>query len=201
MLNKVGIFLKGIGAEVYEAKLPEIDGVFEMWMSLIEDDYPITYEMTNRKYHENLYIELLKALIGRSKYTAPTLMISFYKSKIMPLFPSLKENSHHIKRRDSLKNAINKLLGDDGVLLLPTIPTIRVKPSSTYLQFKNASYTGLFNCLNMTMTQIPMGLAKNGSPLGFQAVTTNLNDRFTIKLAEVIEEQFGGWVSPSLVQV
>jgi fatty acid amide hydrolase 2 len=59
------------------------------------------------------------------------------------------------------------------------------------------SYTGIFNILGFPVTQCPMGLNKNGLPIGVQVIAAPFNDHLTIAVANEIEKQFGGWVSPS----
>jgi amidase len=46
-------------------------------------------------------------------------------------------------------------------------------------------------------TAIPLGLA-NGLPVGVQMVGPWLEDRTPLKLAELIEREFGGFVPPPM---
>jgi amidase len=56
-------------------------------------------------------------------------------------------------------------------------------------------WPGIATCPGLPSTAIPLGLA-NGLPVGAQIVGPWLEDRTTLKLAELIERAFGGFVPP-----
>ena len=59
----------------------------------------------------------------------------------------------------------------------------------------NFSFTAVFNAILMPVTQIPLGLAPDGLPLGVQLVAREGNDHLTIALAQHISEVTKlGWV-------
>ena len=45
-------------------------------------------------------------------------------------------------------------------------------------------------------TTIPVGRSPDGLPIGIQIIGPWLEDRTTLKLAELIEREFGGFVPP-----
>ena len=47
-------------------------------------------------------------------------------------------------------------------------------------------------------TAIPLGLTSEGLPVGVQVVGPWLEDRTPLKLAELIEREFGGFVPPPM---
>jgi fatty acid amide hydrolase 2 len=59
-------------------------------------------------------------------------------------------------------------LGDNGVLLYPSHPFPAVYHYSSFLRPYNFGYWAVFNVLNLPVTQVPMGLNKDGLPLGIQ---------------------------------
>jgi len=59
------------------------------------------------------------------------------------------------------------------------------------------SYAGAINCTELAATHIPMGLGSVGLPVGFQVAAGPYQDRLTLAIAEELEREFGGWVSPS----
>ena len=67
------------------------------------------------------------------------------------------------------------------------------------LKFNNISYTMIFNVLGVPVTNCPLGLSKDGLPIGVQVVGMPFNDHMTIALAQEFEKAFGGWVSPSKI--
>ena len=60
-------------------------------------------------------------------------------------------------------------------------------------------WPGVATCPGLPATAIPLGFA-DGLPLGAQIVGPWLEDRTTLKLAELIEQAFGGFVAPDLKQ-
>jgi fatty acid amide hydrolase 2 len=58
------------------------------------------------------------------------------------------------------------------------------------------SYTAIFNVLGVPVTQVPLGLGEKGLPVGIQIVGGLNSDLLTLRIAEILEEGFGGWVEP-----
>jgi len=62
-------------------------------------------------------------------------------------------------------------LGDNGVLLYPSHPFPAVYHYSSILRPYNFGYWAIFNVLKLPVTQVPMGLSRDGLPLGIQVHT------------------------------
>jgi amidase len=58
------------------------------------------------------------------------------------------------------------------------------------------AWPGVANVTGLPATQIPLGLSPEGLPIGVQIVGPWLEDRTPLKLAELIEREFGGFVPP-----
>ena len=58
------------------------------------------------------------------------------------------------------------------------------------------AWPGVANLTGLPATQIPLGLSPEGLPVGAQIVGPWLEDRTPIRLAELIEREFGGFVPP-----
>ncbi|KAK3884588.1 hypothetical protein Pcinc_011144 [Petrolisthes cinctipes] len=99
----------------------------------------------------------------------------------------------------ALQMKIQRLLGESGVLIYPSHPTMAPYHSESFLRPLNFSYTAVFNALGFPVTQVPLGLAPNGLPLGVQVVGGMYQDHLTIALAQDLEKAFGGWVCPSKI--
>lgn len=82
------------------------------------------------------------------------------------------------------------------ILLYPTHPKIAPYHNHPIFTPFNFAYTGLFNALGFPVTQCPMGLSKEGLPMGLQVVAAPFEDHLTLAVARALEEQFGGWVNP-----
>jgi amidase len=60
------------------------------------------------------------------------------------------------------------------------------------------AWPGIATMPGLPATAIPLGLNAQGLPLGVQIVGPFLEDRTPLKLAELIEQQFGGFVPPKM---
>jgi amidase len=58
------------------------------------------------------------------------------------------------------------------------------------------AWPGIANLPGLPATAIPIGLSREGLPIGVQIVGPWLEDRTPLKLAELIEREFGGFVPP-----
>jgi amidase len=45
-------------------------------------------------------------------------------------------------------------------------------------------------------TSIPIGMSKEGLPIGIQVIGPYLEDLMTIKFASLLEREFGGFIQP-----
>ena len=57
-------------------------------------------------------------------------------------------------------------------------------------------WPGIATLPGLPATAIPLGLDKEGLPIGVQIVGPWLEDRTPLKLAALIEHEFGGFVPP-----
>jgi len=60
------------------------------------------------------------------------------------------------------------------------------------------AWPGLATLPGLPATAVPLGLSKDGLPVGVQIIGPFLEDRTPLKLAELIEREFGGFVPPPL---
>lgn len=190
--------LQSLGATVHEAKIVNLKKPFNLWMAKMsgDDTNKMAFEMTNRNGTVNLFTEMIRCLLGQSPHTFTVLCTAIFQ-EISAKLSGNKEQ--YLEQHQKLKNELDRLLGNDGVLLLPTCPELAVKPVSCFLKFKNTCYSGVFNTLRVAMTQIPLGLNAKGIPVGMQAIATHLNDHLTIQVAELLDQEFGGWVPPTKI--
>ena len=65
-----------------------------------------------------------------------------------------------------------------------------------YVYSDQMAWPGIANLPGLPATAIPTGLSPEGLPVGVQIVGPWLEDRTTLKLAELIEREFGGFVPP-----
>lgn len=62
------------------------------------------------------------------------------------------------------------MLGNNGVLLIPTFPTPALHHNQSFFYVPGGAYCLLFNIFGFPATHVPMGLNKEGLPIGFQVI-------------------------------
>lgn len=85
----------------------------------------------------------------------------------------------------------------DGVLLHPPFPRTAPRHNGTLARPWLFGGASIFNLLELTATEVPLGLDRGGIPLGVQAVAAAGNDHTTIRVALELERAMGGWVPPA----
>lgn len=142
----------------------------------------------------NPFVEIFKYLLGYSKYHYVTLAVAGIEHLRNPLPHCLPDvSSRFVQMGLKLREKIQALLGSNGILLFPSHPNTALSHNRPFLAPLNFSYTSIFNVLHLPVTQCPMGLDKNGLPLGIQIAAARNNDRLSIAVAKQLEHQFGGW--------
>lgn len=203
-INKTIKFLGASGAQIYrldtERKFADLKKTFNIWSAAVYDPKHRLYMdfLTNGKRHEmNPYWELFKCALGlQKKYTASVL--TFALTEELGLWNVNMEANREMWQR--LKADLHQLLGSNGVLICPTMPQSACKHSESLSKFSNFAYTTLFSAMNVSVTNVPMGLDKKGMPIGIQVISAPYNDNLTIQVAEALEEQFGGWTPPCKIK-
>lgn len=105
------------------------------------------------------------------------------------------------KRASELRKKFNEILGNDGVLLVPTHPEPAPKHYTTLLKVFNVSYTSVTTVLQAPITQCPLGMSKEGLPFGVQIMARPYNDHLTLAVAEEFEKAYGGWTAPCRIDL
>ncbi|XP_048370783.1 fatty-acid amide hydrolase 2 [Sphaerodactylus townsendi] len=137
--------------------------------------------------------ELLKWLVGRSSHTFPAIALGM-SERLVNWNPKAKTKAEGMAR--SLQEEMADLLKDDGVFLYPPHPVVAPRHHEPLGMPFNFAYTAIFNILGFPVTQCPLGLSKEGLPLGIQVVAGRHNDHLTLAMARYLEQEFGGWVCP-----
>ena len=81
-------------------------------------------------------------------------------------------------------------------MLYPTHPSPAPRHNHPMFRPADFSYCAIFNVLGVPVTQVPLGLSSNGLPLGVQVIGGLFSDLLTIRIAQEIQEAFGGWIPP-----
>ncbi|KAK3741616.1 hypothetical protein QZH41_019260, partial [Actinostola sp. cb2023] len=163
-----------------------------IWSSMVfasEDNDLISKFLDENSKPMNPFVELVKSFGGFSKYHF-----------ITPLIGCLEKMNYHdnltstfVALGNKLRQQLDLLLGNDGILLFPSHPNTAMEHNRPILAPLDFNYTSIFNVLHMPVTQCPLGVDKEGMPLGIQIAATRDNDRLTLAVARQLEKGFGGW--------
>ena len=93
-------------------------------------------------------------------------------------------------------DALNRTLGDDAVLIMPTFPRTAPRHFTTLLKPFDIAYTAIFNSLELPVTAAPISLAPDGLPTGVQIVGAMDRDDLTLEVASILHEATGGAIPP-----
>lgn len=145
-------------------------------------------------------LEIIKMSLGVSKHTKESLLAILLGSAM----PSEREKAYALcekfeKFASELKNEIETTLGDNGVLIMPTLPTVAYRNNISLVKTAAIRFPALFNVLQLPVSQAVIRLdKKHGLPFGFSIAAKPYNDPLSISVAEEIEQAFGGWTPPAL---
>ncbi|MBI4898794.1 MAG: amidase [Actinobacteria bacterium] len=131
----------------------------------------------------------------RALHTWPTVFLMIGESV-------LGQGSDRLTRKQlaagrSLAREFNDFLGD-GVLLHPPHSRVAPRHGTTVPRPWSVAPTAMFNLTGSPVTQTPLGLNKEGLPLGVQVVAGLDRDHVSIAVATALERAFGGWQPPYL---
>ncbi|KAJ8915132.1 hypothetical protein NQ315_000384 [Exocentrus adspersus] len=151
-------------------------------------------QLANLNGSINPGLELLKWTFRMSEHTFIGIMTCLFEKGGCSYGDEKYE--YLVAERNELRRELLDLLGDDGVFLYPTHPTAAPYHNEPLAKPFNFSYTAVINVLGLPATHCPMGLDRDGLPIGLQVVAKEGNDRLCLAVAREIEKAFGGWVPP-----
>jgi len=186
--RKCASFLEEKGATVKTIKLDKLKKSLEIWSGLLNDVGGTSFATLLRNgSKKNFWKELLIFLFFKSDHTFPAIALAVIEqiTKIIP--------SDGVKIGAELKRELIELLGDNGVILYPSYPTVAPLHHKPIFPPFNWVYTAIWNSMEVPVTQVPLGLDSNGLPLGVQIVGAHGRDHVTIAVALELEKKFGGW--------
>jgi len=185
------------GCHVEKPHIEELNDVMEISSSVFFQMEGIPNLMSlseDPKAKKNLFIEFVKALFGASEFSLPGIIFAA-TYKLNGFVPASKSEMYQAKHK-TLKKKLLDILGDDGVFILPTHPIPAYQHGQFTMKTAGVGFTMIFNTLEMPATHVPMGLNKDGIPIGLQVVAAPNQDRLCLAVAEELGNMFGGWVPP-----
>lgn len=189
--------LKEAGARVERREAPRaMKRSFEIWATMLDHGGgDVTFrELMAAGGELSPLREMGKLLIGRSRYTLPGLGLCLLEG--LPALLGEDRKRKILALGEELARELAELLGDEGVLLFPSYPTVAPKHIEPLLPPLKWVYTAIFNVMQMPVTQVPMGLDERDVPVGVQVAGGVRNDTLTIAVALRLERAVGGWRPP-----
>lgn len=189
-------YLSSKGAQVKKVTIKELKASLYIWSSMLhasnQPDFGVM--LGNGKAVHPGY-EFAKWVFRRSDHTIPSLILAMLE-KIPGMMPARTKKFVELGRE--LRQKIVELLGENGVMLYPSYSHPAPVHRRPLLMPFNWVYTAILNMMELPVTQTPLGLNKQGLPLGVQVVSAHGNDHITIAVAMELEKAFGGWVPPKI---
>ncbi|KAL4232568.1 Fatty-acid amide hydrolase 2 [Mactra antiquata] len=144
----------------------------------------------------NPFIEFFKWLFGKSNHTLPALGLGCVE-KFDRILESTGVNETSLLGFEKLEAEMNEVLDDNTIIIYPSHPKLAPYHNQPLLYPFNWAYTGLFNTLGLPVTQVPLGLSKEGLPLGVQIVAGMNRDAVCLAVAnKLAKAKIAGWVNP-----
>ncbi|CAG9788728.1 unnamed protein product [Diatraea saccharalis] len=177
-----------------EIKIQLLQKSMPIWMATMKEKTRFQSLIMKKTGVGAVLTELVKNAIGCSDNTLIGLLTAI-SDRTGAQFGSEKYK-YYLKVRDHLEKIFTDMLGENGVFLYPTHPTPAPYHNEPLLKAFNFSYTAIINCLGLPVTTVPLGLGREGLPIGIQVVSNHNNDRLCFAVAEELDRTFGGWVEP-----
>lgn len=186
-------------AKPQRVKLPKLKQSVSIWLANMKDENAIGFDaqLANLNGKINPYTEMLKWIIGMSKHTFIAIMTAI--TDRIGVKYGTPEYHLKVKERDDLRREFQEMLGNTGVFIYPTHPTVAPYHNEPIVKAFNFSYTAIINVLGLPATAVPLGIGTEGLPIGLQVVANRNQDRLCLAVASELERAFGGWVAPEII--
>lgn len=190
--------LAAAGARVETIQQPLMAKARDLWTAMLataETDHTFADHLFGSRDLLPPIRELGRVALRRSTHTFPLVLLALLER--LPEFTP-KRTARLRTQALTLKALLEAQLGDDGVLLTPTYPTVAPRHYQAMLPPFNFVNCAIFNALSLPVTAVPCGLTPGGLPTGVQVVAAEGNDHLTLAVALHLEQALGGWVYPMI---
>lgn len=177
-----------------EKKIEWLQRSIPIWMETMKGKCPFGKYIIEDYSIFAVFKEIFKNIVGLSGNTLIALFTSLVDRDV--LNPECKRYQYYLKVRQELEDIFKNMLGEDGIFLYPTHPTPAPYHNQPLVKPMNFIYTAIINSLGLPATTVPLGLSRDGLPIGIQVIANHNNDRLCLAVAEELEKAFGGWIEP-----
>lgn len=193
--RRAGDALAAAGARVRKVRIPRLAHSLGIWSSMLEAAGGPTFaELMGEGTAVRPGRELVRWATGRTPHTFPAIGLA-----ILEQLPKLtpRSTARYIREGNALRAELVERIGD-GVMLFPSYARPAPRHGMPLFPPLQWIYTAIMNVMELPVTQVPLGLNREGLPLGVQVVGSHGSDDRTIAVARELERAFGGWVPPSV---
>uniref|UniRef100_A0A023GDQ2 Putative lipid particle n=1 Tax=Amblyomma triste TaxID=251400 RepID=A0A023GDQ2_AMBTT len=181
-----------VGSEIHPLRVPELQYALITWFKFSAAREPQFMELNDG----NVFVGILRSLVGAGRHTLAMLISNKLAAALR--FTRRQDAEEFLDSVDAVRERLEKVLGDNGVLIVPAEPSTAPYHHQDLLFFDSPGMANLFSILKMPATACPVMKAANGLPLAVQVVAKRGNDRLCLAVAKEIERHFGGWIQPGI---
>lgn len=180
------------GATVHrDTRIPGLARSFALWSAMLSEAADERYDVVLGDGEPiSLGAELGRWLAGRSRHTIAGLLLTL-GDKLVGALPT--DLAPLVAEGQALRDELEALLGDRGVLLLPVYSRPAPRHRDAWRTATDAQYTAIFNVLELPVTVVPVGFSSRGLPISIQVVGARGADALTLSVARALEQELGGW--------
>jgi fatty acid amide hydrolase 2 len=182
------------GADVRRVSLRGLRTAMEPFLAAISKSGSVAEMLEADGYEFPSLRRLLVDGVRRRSVHTPALVITKLAEQINAHMPDALERRAEAAR-EALEREVAEAIGD-GVMLHPPFARPAPRHGATVGRPWILGPMAAFNLLGLPATQVPLGLGRNGLPLGVQVVAAAGQDHRTVAVALELERAFGGWVPP-----
>ncbi len=194
-MHQAAAALGGQGARVEHRGIARLRNALPAYLGRLLEEGPWPFALDiepHRRPLTSAVRESIRLATGRSEHITPVVAVNILLSPLSGL-PRVVQRQAEAAR--SLRDEIESMLGDDGVMLYPTATD--VAPPHGKGGVLNFRFPPIFNALETPVTQVPLGLGQEGLPLGVQVIAPRGQDHRSIAVAMALERALGGWIPPT----
>jgi fatty acid amide hydrolase 2 len=189
--------LHQLGARTERVSLKQLRRALEIYLAALGDGASVSLSelLTDAGVDLQGRRHWVDAARGRGDHTLPVLITAALE-RLNRHMPDTRIRKA-VEAARALREEMQGILGDDGILLHPPHPRVAPRHGGTVGRAWVLTPAAVFNLLGLPVTEVPLGLNPKGLPLGVQVAAADGNDHLTIAAALALERRFGGWVPPA----
>lgn len=133
-------------------------------------------------------------VMQKPNHTFPSLAVALLED----VLTSEKDQSAYLQSLQIMKEKLLRTLHKNSILIMPVHPRVAPRHHHPLTKPFDYIYSGIFTVLGFPAVSVPLGLNSQGVPLGIQLIAAPGGDYLLFRMAEVLENLFGGWLQPDL---